>query len=43
MTVLKNIYETLGTKETAHEHDIIQKIMDVIRQKYQLLHICEKY
>jgi len=35
--VLKNIYKTVGTKETGHEHDIIQKIMDVIRQKYQLL------
>jgi len=35
--VLKNIYETLGTKENGYEHDIIQKIMDVMRQKYQLL------
>jgi hypothetical protein len=41
--VLKNIYETLGKKETGHEHDVIQKIMDVIKQKYQLLDTPEKY
>lgn len=25
-------YETLSTKEPVHDHDIIHKIMDVIRQ-----------
>jgi hypothetical protein len=41
--VLKNIYKTLSTKESGHKHDTIQKIMDVIRQKYQLLDTHEKY